>query len=427
MRGILLSLFVIAFIGVLTPVNYILPIVIMLFLVISLMIIKFPDNYGYFVLIISSISLQYIIHVSLGPLDMASIYKLLLLLMIVMAIFRLGYNISFVYLPIIFFIILLNSIIFSKLPINLSYIDIMKAFIGLVTPWGLLLIRWPRYTWKTIINLICLLPIISASVGGVLTLLGVYQFYSYEYTGVMRFQGSNIPAHLAMLAYIAFVVALIEGKRSHKRYYILALTNFLILLLTGTRGPLIATILPISVYFLDNIKAFLSGKIKYLMSLMIFLGVLITMFILEKDKLLARSKSDGGTVLNLSGRDEAWQFFLDKAHDSSLFGKGIGSILLANDGSIFGGFVVPHNEYIRFYYETGYVGSILLLGTFIFTFWLIYRELDKKIRLYYISFVIGTLIYSFSDNTFSTVQYTVPFCWYLSVMYSASIKRPISN
>ena len=74
-------------------------------------------------------------------------------------------------------------------------------------------------------------------------------------------------------------------------------------------------------YFLDNIKAFLSGKIKYLMSLMIFLGVLITMFILEKDKLLARSKSDGGTVLNLSGRDEAWQFFLDKAHDSSLFGK----------------------------------------------------------------------------------------------------------
>ncbi|MGM3026349.1 O-antigen ligase family protein, partial [Bacillus cereus group sp. BC309] len=86
---------------------------------------------------------------------------------------------------------------------------------------------------------------------------------------------------------------------------------------------------------------------------------------------------------------------------SSLFGKGIGSILLANDGSIFGGFVVPHNEYIRFYYETGYVGSILLLGTFIFTFWLIYRELDKKIRLYYISFVIGTLIYSFSDNTFS--------------------------
>lgn len=102
MRGILLSLFVIAFIGVLTPVNYILPIVIMLFLVISLMIIKFPDNYGYFVLIISSISLQYIIHVSLGPLDMASIYKLLLLLMIVMAIFRLGYNISFVYLPIIF-------------------------------------------------------------------------------------------------------------------------------------------------------------------------------------------------------------------------------------------------------------------------------------------------------------------------------------
>ena len=48
--------------------------------------------------------------------------------------------------------------------------------------------------------------------GGVLTLLGVYQFYSYEYTGVMRFQGSNIPAHLAMLAYIAFVVALIEGN-----------------------------------------------------------------------------------------------------------------------------------------------------------------------------------------------------------------------
>ena len=71
------------------------------------------------------------------------------------------------------------------------------------------------------------------------------------------------------------------------------------------------------------------------MSLMIFLCVNNDVYP-RKDKLLARSKSDGGTVLNLSGRDEAWQFFLDKAHDSSLFGKGIGSILLANDGSIFG-------------------------------------------------------------------------------------------
>ncbi|WP_131099746.1 hypothetical protein [Bacillus sp. SYJ] len=63
------------------------------------------------------------------------------------------------------------------------------------------------------LKLICSLPIISSIVGILLTLSGIYSFYFYEYTGVVRFQGSSIPAHLAMLSYIGFMVSLIEAKK----------------------------------------------------------------------------------------------------------------------------------------------------------------------------------------------------------------------
>ena len=62
-----------------------------------------------------------------------------------------------------------------------------------------------------------------------------------------------------MLAFIGLCVSLIEIKRnSHKKFlfFSMAAINFLILLSTGTRGPLIACIFILLVFIADHIKDF---------------------------------------------------------------------------------------------------------------------------------------------------------------------------
>lgn len=93
---------------------------------------------------------------------------------------------------------------------------------------------------------------------------------------------------------------------------------------------------------------------------------------------------------------------------------------VANDGTLYKGFVVPHNEYIRFYFDGGYIGAILLMFSLLAVFILVYRALASPIKPYYLLFIAAFLIYSFSDNTLSTVQFIIPFCWYLNCLYRSS-------
>src|SRR5690606_7745407 len=120
------------------------------------------------------------------------------------------------------------------------------------------------------------------------------------------------------------------------------------------------------------------------------------------------------------GRAEAWAFFLDGVKDSKLFGRGLGSVLVANDGSIYSGFVVPHNEYIRFYYDGGLFGACLLFMALILVFIRYGRKLAPQVRPYYLTFLLGLAIYTFTDNTLSTVQFIVPFCVYLCALINLS-------
>jgi O-antigen ligase len=127
-----------------------------------------------------------------------------------------------------------------------------------------------------------------------------------------------------------------------------------------------------------------------------------------------------GTGIDLSGRTEAWSFFLKGVKESPLTGRGLGAVTVANDGSLYEGFVVPHNEYIRFYYDTGYIGCILLFLSLLVLFGMIYRVIPQRIKIYYVAFILAFFLYSLSDNTLSTVQFIIPFCWYLNSLYILS-------
>jgi O-antigen ligase len=77
--------------------------------------------------------------------------------------------------------------------------------------------------------------------------------------------------------------------------------------------------------------------------------------------------------------------------------------------------MVPHNEYIRFYYDGGIIGAVLLFAAILYVFRNVIRETAKELRLYIVALMIGFLIYSISDNTLSTLQFILPFCIYLNV------------
>ncbi|MFB5763518.1 O-antigen ligase family protein [Paenibacillus medicaginis] len=403
------------------PVISLAAVCLLLLLAVSL---RHPERISYVVLLSTAVSVDVLYSGSVFGVEILSLYKLGILALLVPCMLVYGIRLKFSY-P-IFALIAMLGITFTSsvwLP-TLTASIALKAFIGLSLPFFFLLIKWKKEVAQKHITMISLLPIISVGAGLLLSVAGLHSFTAVEFTGAVRVQGANIPPHLAMLAFLGIAVALIELKRRPRQtvffYSVLAL-NFLILISTGTRGPILALVLMLLVYLCDISRQYLGGKINYLIplagSFILVLGALALQWDNLQKRSFERQTSEG---IDLSGRTEAWEYFLNRVQDYPWSGRGLGAVTVANDGTLFRGFVVPHNEYIRFYFDTGYIGCGLLMLSLLIVFVLIYRSLPRLIKPYYAGLIAGFLIYSFSDNTLSTVQMIIPFCWYLNCLYQTS-------
>ncbi|WP_339253878.1 O-antigen ligase family protein [Paenibacillus sp. FSL P2-0136] len=383
-----------------------------------------PELISYFVLLTTAVSINFLYSGSMFGIEILSLYKLVILMLLVPCILVNG--LRFKLSPPLWAMLALILLTFSFsiwLP-EMSTSIAVKAFIGLSLPFVLLLINWKKEVAEKQIRIITLLPLVSMLLGVVLQAANIHSLVAVEFTGAVRVQGANIPPHLAMLAFMGVAIAFIEIKRSpqYTRFnYIMLGLNFLILVITGTRGPILALVLMVLYYFYDISRAFLKGKKRFLIPLLCSLLVITSAVYMQLDNIKKRSfERTTETGIDLSGRAEAWEYFLNKAADSPLAGRGLGAVTVANDGTLYGGFVVPHNEYIRFYYDGGYVGAILLLLSLLAVFLMVYRVLLPAVKPYYSLFIAAFLIYSFTDNTLSTVQFIIPFCWYLNCLYRSS-------
>lgn len=386
-----------------------------------------PSHTADFILLSAAPSIQYLVHLNVGGLDLLSFYKFAILLLTIPAMLVYGIRMKLVYPIVALGLMVIITYTGSFWPDNLERMAPIKAFIGLVIPFVYLLIRWKSSSAERQIVLLPMLAPISIALGSLLHAVGVHQFYVIEFTGAFRVQGANIPPHLAMLAFLGFLISLIEIKRNPTRYkyfYMMAGLNFFILLATGTRGPLIASIVVVLYYLYDLIKQYFRGKVLLIIPLAAFLVVAIAAGFMQYDNLKKRSlERTDASGIDLSGRAEAWEFFLKGAEKSPVFGRGLGSSIVANDGSIYEGFVVPHNEYIRFYYDSGIVGASLLFLALLVVFVSVFKVLPRGVKPYYAGLIIGFFVYSFSDNTLSTIQMIFPFCWYvnnLDILHSSS-------
>ncbi|NUU63483.1 O-antigen ligase family protein [Paenibacillus agri] len=383
-----------------------------------------PEWISYFVLLTTAISINFLYEGSLFGIEILSLYKLAILALLVPCILVNGLRFKLSQplwaLLVLVFITFGFSIWLPQMTSSIA----VKAFIGLSLPFVFLLINWKKEVAEQQIRIICLLPLVSLLAGALLQAVHLHSFFDVEFTGAVRVQGANIPSHLAMLAFLGVAIPFIEIKRYPQRakfFYTLLGLNFFILIGTGTRGPILALGLMVLYYFYDILKQYLKGKTLYLIPLLCSFLLIFAAVYMQLDNLKKRSfERTTETGVDLSGRTEAWTYFLNKAEDSPWAGRGLGAVTVANDGSLYKGFVVPHNEYIRFYFDGGYIGASLLMLSLLAVFLLVYRALAPPVKPYYVFFIAAFLIYSFSDNTLSTVQFIIPFCWYLNCLYRSS-------
>ncbi|WFA82913.1 O-antigen ligase [Paenibacillus amylolyticus] len=369
-----------------------------------------------------SLSMDKIFRMQMMGFDASSFYKLLILFFILPIFMRYGLKKQFIYPALVVGYLFVQSYFLSVMPSKMSPLDPFKAFLGLVVPFLLLMVNFPKEVSKRIIRVLAWLPVFSLIGGLILQQLGMLSIANLEGSGVSRLQGANIAAHLGMLCFISICVCLMEIRYKNQVIlnYALTLTHFIILIQTGTRGPLLALIPIVGMYLIDHVRKFVKGRTSALLPVVLFLAAVSVMVVLQWDNYELRQESKG-----LSGRDSAWAFFIKKANEYPIFGQGLGSALVANDGSIFSGFTVPHNEYIRFYYDGGLVGALLIFGALLFVYKKVYNKLNRLVKPYFVGMIVGFSIYSFVDNTLSTIHLIAPFCVYLNALYQISDEKRV--
>jgi teichuronic acid biosynthesis protein TuaE len=220
-----------------------------------------------------------------------------------------------------------------------------------------------------------------------------------------------------MICYYSLAFLTYDSIKYKKiRFYTIS-SVILILLASGTRGPLIA-----SFVFLVILFPFLYKKsfLKYARYFIIPFVVIAVFFI---NNIIQRSEVHNSVVdesYNFSGRSVAWEYFINAAPDFNLFGAGLGAVTrvttYVNEFNL-NAFITPHNEYIRFWFDLGWVGSICLFFILAFIVLSIFSYVDKKYKIFCFLFLVSFLIYSFVDNTLSTYQSTVMLAVLFKVMY----------
>jgi O-antigen ligase len=200
------------------------------------------------------------------------------------------------------------------------------------------------------------------------------------------------PRSFALFALIVVAVALSRWRgRHHSKVaafvplaWAVIVTFTVALSMSRTALVSCAALFPLSIFLRLDKKSFALGTAVLLIGGAMFVTAIFSYQPLY-DRFFAfdASMKVGGVAFNASGRTQIWDLLLRNVRDDWPFGKGVASseILVRNHFNKKGYEIAqPHNDYLRFYYDTGVVGLGLWLifasGFFIRTF----SNLRRSIR-----------------------------------------------
>lgn len=244
------------------------------------------------------------------------------------------------------------------------------------------------------------MPVASALLGVLYQAAGLRAAFGYEFSsGLMRFQGSLIPAYLAGVAMCGTFASLQLALANRPLFFGVAAANFLILLLTGGRAALATTVVVCGLSF--YLKPRVSMKLKTV-GTMVGFGFGVLMLIVMWERLATRFESSGA-----NGRDIMWPFLESLAAQYPWTGVGFGHqyFTVPREVFILVGSQAAHNDYVRIMLELGYVGSVIFYVLLIFAvFWTWLSPHVNRNPIVLITFA-GFLFLSRTDNALATPAY----------------------
>jgi O-antigen ligase len=243
---------------------------------------------------------------------------------------------------------------------ELTAIQVLRSFVALSTTWVLLAARRTAAEAERQLLALSLLPSLNLLLGLLLAAAGLHPLMRHEFTGAWRLQGAAIPAYLGILCIIGVIAAMHAWSLGRRGSGLLVVLNSTVAILSGTRTAMALCLVVV--------LAGLVGRARLLHLRTTFPAAVIYALVLVASAYAylpaLRARFYGNpreTVVNTSGRADAWVFYWHTWAVDPAFGRGLGASTVANTGQLPSAFQVPHNEYLRLLVDGGWVGLTLYL------------------------------------------------------------------
>jgi hypothetical protein len=301
---------------------------------------------------------------------------------------------------------------------GLGLLDSIRSLAGSAAPFAFGFVKLPARWCRAVITAVMWGPVFTVAFGLALNIGGLHAMYDVE-QGALRLGASGEPPFLAGFTLVAIYAGLLEvsapAAAGHGIWALLA-ANFVILVLTGARAPLLLAVLLGLGVLLAQRRLFLLAGAGVLASLGVMLaGQLRFVRVIDLAQL--------GEAGSLSNRDLVWPFF-ERAFWSSPWvgwGVGAGKVVVPVSSSLnhLIGTNAAHDEYLRIGAEGGVLGIALLVG--LLAAWVARgsRAMPPGQRWLMRAIFIAFAIHSATDNTLIATTSSVFFIWVCAAFATA--------
>lgn len=343
------------------------------------------------------------------------INKFMILFAIIICILKYGMKkitkIPLVFLGILFSINLV--VMFSKETSSYSLIDFITAFSTLSIGFLMFYIKWNKNDVIKGLKVLSYLAIINVAIGILMK--------GYFLSSDLRIVSGGILPHLVFFSSIGmYAAAVLVEKFGQKKYKKFIIINLIITFLSQMRGGTIFALILFIYIIIPYIKKLKKKTVVYGV---VFSPVIIFISYLMFRKMILRTLNIGADygvgLLNTSSRFYVWGEMLKLSKGNRSFGLGIGYIKTLDEFFTQLGFISPHNEYIRFLVESGFIGLGILIVCFTIIFSIVYKNncfIESRKGMIR-ALIIGFIFFSFTDNTISAIEFWVTFNLCLSLLY----------
>ncbi|MDU5111649.1 MAG: O-antigen ligase family protein [Clostridium sp.] len=304
-------------------------------------------------------------------------------------------------------------VMFSRETNTYSFTDFITAFSTLSIGFLIFYIKWNENDVIKGLKVLSYLSVINVAIGILMK--------GYLLSSDLRIVSGGILPHLVFYSSIGmYASAVLFEKFGKKKYRKLIIINLIITFLSQMRGGTIFALILFIQIIIPYIKKLKKKTVVYavvLSPIVIFISYL--MF----GKMISRTLNIGADYgvgfLNTSSRFYVWGEMLKLSRGNRIFGLGIGYIKTLDEFFTDLGFISPHNEYIKFFVESGFIGLGVLLICFTIIFFIVYKNncFVKSRKGMIRALIIGFVFFSFTDNTISAIEFWAPFTLCLSFLY----------